>query len=61
MISDYILPYFIIGIVIAIFSDLSIREMKTSEPLTFIEIFVCVVIWPYIIVQAVKGFFDGEY
>jgi hypothetical protein len=61
MITDYILPYFIIGIVIAIFSDISIREMKTSEPFTFIEILVCVVIWPYIIVQAIIGFFDGEY
>ena len=60
MISDYILPYFIIGIVIAIFSDLSIREMETSEPFTFVEILVCVIIWPYIIIQGIIGFFNGE-
>lgn len=61
MITDYIAPYFIIGTIVAIVSDISIREMKTSEPFTFLEILTCVVIWPYIIIQAIRGFFDGEY
>ena len=61
MIMDYVLPYFGIGIFIAIISDISIREMKTSEPFTFIEILGCIVIWPIIVFAAIKGFFDGDY
>ena len=60
MITDYILPYFSIGLLITIMSDISIREMETSEPFTFVEILVCVIIWPYIIIQGIIGFFKGE-
>ena len=61
MITDYIASYFIIGTIVAIVSDISIREMKTSEPFTFIEILGCIVVWPIIVFAAIKGFFDGDY
>ena len=61
MISQYLIPYIGIGITIAIISDISIRQIKTSEPFTFLEMVTCIVIWPYIIFQAIKGFFNGNY
>jgi len=61
MILDYLIPYIGIGIIVAILSDISIRKVKTSEPFTFLEILTCIVVWPYIIYQAIKGFFNGEY
>jgi DNA topoisomerase-3 len=32
MILDYLIPYIGIGIIVAIITDISIRELKTSEP-----------------------------
>ena len=61
MIVDYILPYLGIGVFIYILSDISIRELKTSEPFTFIEILACIFIWPVVIFLFLKGFFDGDY
>ncbi len=61
MILDYLIPYIGIGIIVAIITDISIRELKTSEPFTFLEIITCIVIWPCILFQAIKGFIDGEY
>jgi hypothetical protein len=61
MISHYIIPYIGIGIVIAIISDICIRQVKTSEPFTFLEILACIIVWPYIVFQTIKGFFNGEY
>lgn len=61
MILDYLIPYLGIGIFIAIFTDISIRGLKTSEPFTFAEIMVCILIWPFILYQFIKGFIDGDY
>ncbi len=61
MILDYLVPYIGIGIVVAILSDISIRELKTSEPFTFLEILTCIIIWPFILYQIIKGFFNGDY
>ena len=61
MILDYLIPYLGIGIFVAIFTDISIRGLKTSEPFTFIEIMVCILIWPFILYQFIKGFIDGKY
>ena len=61
MISQYLIPYTGIGIFVAIMSDISIRQLRTSEPFTFLEILTCIIIWPYILVQAIKGFFNGDY
>jgi len=57
MILDYLIPYIGIGIIVAIITDIYIRELKTSEPFTFLEILTCIVIWPCILYQAIKGFF----
>ncbi len=61
MILDYLIPYIGIGIIVAIITDISIRELKTSKPFTFLEMLTCIAIWPYIIYQAIKGFFNGQY
>lgn len=61
MISHYLIPYIGVGIFVAIMSDISIRQLKTSEPFTFLEILTCIIIWPYIVFQAIKGFFNGQY
>ena len=61
MILDYLIPYIGIGIIVAIITDISIRELKTSEPFTFLEILTCIIIWPCILFQAIKGFFNGDY
>lgn len=61
MMVDYILPYLGIGVFIYIISDISIREMKSSEPFTFIEVVMCVVLWPVVIFLFLKGFFDEDY
>ncbi len=61
MILDYLVPYIGIGIIVAILSDISIRELRTSEPFTFLEILTCIAIWPFILYQIIKGFFNGQY
>jgi hypothetical protein len=61
MILDYLLPYLGIGIFIAILSDISIREMKSSKPFTPAELLACIIIWPYILYQLIKGFIEGEF
>ena len=61
MILDYLIPYIGIGIFVAIMSDISIRQLRTSDPFTFLEILTCIIIWPYIVFQAIKGFFNGQY
>lgn len=61
MISQYTIPYIGIGIIIAIISDICIRQTKSSEPFTFLEMVTCIIIWPYIVFQTIKGFFNGQY
>ena len=61
MILHYLLPYLGIGVFVAILSDISIRELKTSEPFTLPEILACIILWPYILYQLLKGFIDGDY
>ena len=61
MIVDYMLTYLGIGVIIYILSDISIREMKTSEPFTFIEIVSCVLFWPFVVFAFIREFFNGDY
>jgi hypothetical protein len=61
MILHYLIPYIGIGIFVAIVSDICIRQFKTSEPFTFLELLTCILIWPYILFQTIKGFFNGQY
>jgi hypothetical protein len=61
MILDYVILYFIIGIIFAIVSDICIREMKSSEPFTFLEILGYILIWPIIVLIAINGFFNDNY
>jgi hypothetical protein len=61
MILDYLIPYIGIGIFVTIFTDISIRGLKSSKPFTFLEILVCILLWPFILYQMIKGFIDGEY
>jgi len=45
----YIYTYFIIGIVIALISDICIYYTKSSEQYTFLEILGYILLWPIII------------
>jgi len=58
MILDYAIPYFIIGVLVAIILDMGIRTIKTSEPFTFIQIFVCIIGWPIMLFGMIKGLFE---
>ena len=58
MILPYAIPYFIIGVLVAIILDMGIRITKTSEPFTFIEIFVCIIGWPIMLFGMIKGLFE---
>jgi hypothetical protein len=49
MILDYLIPYIGIGIFVTIFTDISIRELKSSKPFTFLEIMVCILLWTFIL------------
>jgi hypothetical protein len=61
MILDYLIPYIGVGIFIAILSDISIREMKSSTPFTIPELLACILIWPYVIYQLIRGFIEGKF
>ena len=61
MIADYVLTYLGIGVFLSIIMDISIRQVKTSEPLTFIEILTCIFTWPVVIFILIKGFIEGDY
>ena len=61
MIPDSVLIYLVLGLIVAILMDLSIREFKTSEPFTFLEIMGCILVWPVILLIVIKGFLDDDY
>jgi hypothetical protein len=57
---DNVLVYFGIGILFTVFFDISIRELKTSEPLTPLEFIIFVMIWPFIVVYMIAKIIQGN-
>lgn len=54
------IQYLAIGLIVAIFIDISIRINKTSEPFTLFEIWACIFVWPMVVYFFIKGFFDNQ-
>jgi hypothetical protein len=52
--------YFIIGAVIALITDITINNTKSSEQLTFSEIAACILVWPIVIIRALRNLFNNE-
>lgn len=58
--DGFLLPYFGIGVFIAILIDISIREMQSSEPFTLFEFLLCISVWPMVVVQIIVEFFNKD-
>jgi hypothetical protein len=57
---DNVLVYFGIGFLFTMFFDISIRELKTSEPLTSLEFIIFVGSWPFVIVYMIAKLIQGN-
>ena len=60
LILHLVKTYLIVGILCAIFSDITIRQSKTSEPCSFFEIFTFIFFWPFILGIIVVNFFNQD-
>ena len=54
------IQYLVLGILVAALLDISIHFTKSSERLTFLEIWGCIVFWPIILMVFVVSFVRGE-
>lgn len=54
------IQYLVLGILVAALLDISIHFTKSSERLTFLEIWGCIVFWPIILTVFVVSFVRGE-
>ena len=54
------IQYLVLGFIVAILLDTSIHFTKSSERLTFLEIWGCIMFWPIILIVFVIGFIKGE-
>ena len=59
LILNLLSTYFLIGVVIAIISDITVRFLKSSEPFTFGDIWACILFWPIVLTGFVKGYING--
>lgn len=59
LLSNILIPYLTTGIVVAISIDMLIRILQSSEPFTASDIFACILLWPSMLVQFVKGYING--
>lgn len=42
--------YFVIGLILSFLVDRVLRYTKVEEPFTSMEIFICIVIWPVMLI-----------
>jgi hypothetical protein len=56
----FISVYLVIGAVIALITDLTIYNTKSSEQLTFSEIAACILVWPFVLLRALRKLFNNE-
>ena len=59
-ISQYALPYLIVGFIITVLVDLTIYYTKSSSRFTFIEIWYSIILWPIVLYVFLKGFFNQD-
>lgn len=59
--SNYLIAYLVIGTIIAIIADVFIATTKSSERFTFKEIWICVLLWPFVVLKAAQQFFNNQY
>lgn len=52
--------YFLIGIVVALITDITIYNTKSSDRFTFSEIWACILVWPFVVLRALRKLFDNE-
>ena len=53
-------PYLVIGILVAALFDIMIHYTKVTTRFTLLEIWGCVMFWPFVIVTFVIGLIKGE-
>lgn len=53
--------YLIIGFLITLAIDFSIRELESSEPFTVFEIFLFTILWPFMLFIIIKEFFKNHF
>lgn len=51
--------YLGIGVVIALITDLTIYNTKSSEQFTFSEIWACIVVWPFVVLRVLRNLFNN--
>ena len=54
------IEYLVLGILVTALLDISIHYTKSSERLTLLEIWGCVMFWPAILMVFVISFIKGE-
>lgn len=54
------IQYLLLGVMVAALLDLSIYYTKSSERLTMLEIWGCIMLWPIILLVFVVSFIKGE-
>ena len=56
----FISGYLAIGAIVALITDITIHRTKSSEQLNFSEIWACILVWPFVILRALRNLFDNE-
>jgi len=56
----FISGYLVIGAIVAFITDITIHSTKSSEQLTFSEIWACILVWPFVILRAIRNLFNNE-
>ena len=52
--------YLVIGVLVAVLLDISIHYTKSSNRLTFIEIWGCIMCWPIVLLIFVITLINGQ-
>lgn len=56
---QFITGYLIIGAVIGLITDITIYKTKSSEQLTFSEIWAMILVWPFVILRVLRDLFNN--
>jgi hypothetical protein len=54
---NYIMNYFLVGVIFTLISDILIRRTEDIEPLTLKEGVVSIILWPVVLFTAIKALF----
>ena len=52
--------YLGIGVLVALITDLTIYNTKSSEQFTFSELSACILVWPFVVLRALRNLFDNQ-